>query len=95
MCRRRRSGDCEGAAVPLGDTLGRAAQYTHLGLTFAASVALMFFVGYWADGKLHTRPLLAIVGAFLGATGGFINLVRTLNRLQREDESGRGGDDLG
>lgn len=61
--------------------------YTHLGLTFALSVVLFFFAGYWLDGKIGTRPLLAIVGAFLGATGGFINLVRTLNRIQKEQDN--------
>jgi len=63
-----------------------AATYTHLGLTLAGTTLGMFFLGWWIDGKAGTRPLLAIVGAFLGATGGFINLIRTLNRLQQEEE---------
>lgn len=72
--------------------LGNAATYSHLGLTLAITTLGMFYLGYWVDGKAGTRPLLAILGAFLGATGGFINLVRTLNRL-REDEERRETDE--
>jgi len=61
--------------------------YTHLGLTLALTTLGLFFLGYWLDGKIGSRPLLAIVGAFLGAAGGFINLIRTLNRMQREEEA--------
>ena len=46
----------------------------------------MFFLGWWIDGMVGTRPLLAIVGAFIGMAGGFINLVRTLNQLQKDQE---------
>ena len=63
-----------------------ATAYTHLGITFAIVVLGGFFGGYWLDGKIGTRPLLAIVGAFIGATGGFITLIRTLNRLRKEQE---------
>ena len=58
--------------------------YTHLGFTLAAAVLVMFFAGYWLDGKIGTRPLLAIIGAFVGFTGGFIKLVQALNRMQKE-----------
>jgi F0F1-type ATP synthase assembly protein I len=64
-----------------------ASTYTHLGFTMAASVLLFFFGGYWLDNKIGTTPLLAITGAFIGAAGGFINLVRTLNKLRRNNES--------
>ncbi len=71
-----------------------AATYSHLGLTLALLVLAGFFLGYWLDGMIGTRPLIAIVGAFLGGTTGFINLVKTLNRLQREGED-EDGDDAG
>ena len=64
-----------------------ASTYTHLGFTMAASVLLFFFGGYWLDGKIGTTPLLAIAGAFIGAGGGFYNLVRTLNKLRKNNES--------
>jgi len=72
--------------MPLRDVWTGAATYTHLGLTLALSVIGMFFLGWWIDGKLGSRPLLAIIGAFIGAAGGFINLIKTLNRLQEDEE---------
>jgi len=72
--------------LPRTEFWANAASYTHLGLTLAVSVLVGFFSGYWIDGKIGTRPLLAIVGAFIGMTGGFIYLVRTLNRMQKESE---------
>ncbi|MCF7810738.1 AtpZ/AtpI family protein [bacterium] len=64
-----------------------AGTYTHLGFTIAASVLLLFFGGYWLDNKIGTTPLLAIAGAFIGAAGGFINLVRSLNQIQKKKQN--------
>ena len=72
--------------MPKDNTWRNVTAYTHLGLTLAASVLIFFFLGYWVDGKLGTEPLLAIIGAFVGAAGGFINLIRTLNNLQKRSE---------
>ena len=76
--------------MQLRDFWSGAATYSGLGFTMAGAVLAMFFLGYWIDGKLNTRPLLAIVGAFVGMAGGFIKLVQTLNRMQkdRDKESG-------
>lgn len=43
-----------------------AAPYLGIGTTLAATVALGTAAGYWADGRLGTRPWLML----LGATGG-------------------------
>ena len=73
--------------MPLKDLWsGPTATYSGLGFTIAGSVLGMFFLGWWIDGMVGTRPLLAIVGAFIGMAGGFINLVRTLNQLQKDQE---------
>ncbi len=71
---------------PQRDFINSAATYSGLGLTLAITTLGMFFLGWWVDGKIGTKPLLAIVGAFMGATGGFVNLVRTLNRVRDEAE---------
>jgi len=65
---------------------GPAATYSGLGFTIAGSVLGMFFLGWWIDGMVGTKPWLAIIGAFIGMAGGFINLVRTLNQLQKDQE---------
>lgn len=72
--------------MPKDNTWRNVTAYTHLGLTLAASVLICFFLGYWLDGKLGTEPLLAIIGAFVGAAGGFINLVKTMNNIQKRSE---------
>ncbi|NQT34623.1 AtpZ/AtpI family protein [bacterium] len=72
--------------MPKDNTWHNVTAYTHLGLTLAASVLIFFFLGYWLDGKLGTEPLLALGGAFIGAAGGFINLIRTLTNLQKRSE---------
>ena len=79
--------------MPRQNIWGNVTAYTHLGMTLAVSVLAGFFLGYWLDGKLGTEPLLAIIGAFIGATGGFVNLVWTLNRIQKKSESEEGGED--
>lgn len=51
--------------------VGRLSGY---GLQLAAAVGLFMAVGWWVDGKLGTRPILAIAGALVGAAGGFYSL---------------------
>ena len=58
-----------------GETLRRAGPYLSLGTTFAASLLLFPLLGYWADGKLGTRPWLALTGVFLGLLVGTVNFI--------------------
>ena len=55
--------------------LGR---YTGYGLTWALAVLLFLLIGYWLDGRLGTLPWLTILGAFIGAAGGFVSLYKGL-----------------
>ncbi len=73
--------------MPLRDNWMVVTTYTHLGFTLAASVLLGFFGGYWLDGKLGSKPILALIGAMSGAAGGFIYLIRSLIRMQKENEA--------
>jgi ATP synthase protein I len=52
--------------------------YLDLGLQLAVAFGLGFFGGWWLDGKLHTKPILAILGLFLGAAAGFLNIYRAV-----------------
>ena len=38
------------------------------------------FVGLWLDGKFHTRPILALVGATLGVALGLYSVWRILRK---------------
>lgn len=71
----------------LSDQLGRSiravSDYMGLGLQIAASFALFVLLGYWADGKFGTSPLLLLVGVVLGMIGMalvLMNVVRKANK---------------
>ncbi|HUP19346.1 MAG TPA: AtpZ/AtpI family protein [Gemmatimonadota bacterium] len=53
--------------------LGR---FTGFGLAWALSVLVFLLAGYWLDGRLGTLPWFTILGAFVGAAGGFVSLYR-------------------
>ncbi len=64
-------------------------RYLHLGVTFALSALLFFFVGYRLDLWLGTLPVFTLVGTFLGGTGGFIYLYQDLTAGDREKAAGK------
>ncbi len=43
----------------------------HLGLEFALAAFVLGGVGWWADGKLGTKPWGMVIGGVVGLTGGF------------------------
>jgi len=59
-----------------------------VGLQFAASILLFFFVGRWLDERLGTEPWLLIAGVFVGLTAGFWSMYRRLvvEPAQRRNE---------
>lgn len=66
--------------------LGR---FTGFGLTWALSVLAFLLFGYWLDGKFGTLPWLTILGAFIGAAGGFVSLYRGIIAAAEADEKDR------
>jgi ATP synthase protein I len=65
------------------------AKYSGHGLTLAISTGLFLLAGWWLDGKVGTRPLFTIVGALVGAAGGFWSMLQHLLFLPREEERRR------
>ncbi|MFN2383944.1 MAG: AtpZ/AtpI family protein, partial [Gemmatimonadota bacterium] len=53
-------------------------RYTGFGLAWALSVLFFLLIGYWLDGQWGTLPWLTMLGAFVGAAGGFLSLYRGL-----------------
>jgi F0F1-type ATP synthase assembly protein I len=53
--------------------LRRAGPYMGIGTMFAASLLLLTWAGYKADGWLGTKPWLSLGGALLGLIVGFYN----------------------
>ena len=67
--------------------LGR---YTGFGLAWALSVLFFLLIGYWLDGRLGTLPWLTILGAFLGAAGGFDSHSRGITAAAADEADGPG-----
>lgn len=61
-----------------------AGPYLGLGFQLAATIVLMFFLGYWLDGKLNTNPILTIIFSFLGGFAGIYNVIKVVLDLNRK-----------
>lgn len=72
------------------DQFGRSARalsdYFGIGLQIAASFAFFVFLGYWADSKLGTSPLLLLAGVLVGMVGMGLVLMNTVKKADRERE---------
>lgn len=64
-------------------------RYTGFGLAWALSVLFFLLIGYWLDGRLGTLPWLTILGAFIGAAGGFVSLYRGISAAAADIEKRR------
>lgn len=69
--------------------LAAAGQYAGLGLQFALSVGLFTWLGWIADNRIGWTPLLTIVGAFVGAGGGFYSMYRRLVLEPRQERESK------
>ena len=56
-----------------------------LGTELVASVAVGTIIGFILDTWFDTKPWLIIIFFFLGAAGGMLNVIRTANRMQKEE----------
>lgn len=68
-----------------------AGPYLGLGLQLALGVIVFFYLGSWADEKLHTSPWLMLTGVFLGVVGGFIKFFRTAAELAKNESTKNDG----
>jgi hypothetical protein len=60
-------------------------RYGAVGLELLLSIAVGYYLGRWADGKLGTS-WIALVGFLLGCYAGFRSLFRTAKLMQRDIE---------
>ncbi len=56
-----------------------------LGTELVAAVAVGTIIGFILDSWFDTTPWLIIVFFFLGAAAGILNVVRTANKMQRDE----------
>ena len=56
-----------------------------LGTELVAAVAVGTIIGFILDSWFDTKPWLIIIFFFLGAAAGMLNVIKTANRMQKED----------
>ena len=56
-----------------------------LGTELVSAVAIGTIIGFILDNWFDTKPWLIIIFFFLGAAAGMLNVIRTANRMQKED----------
>jgi F0F1-type ATP synthase assembly protein I len=57
-----------------------------VGFALTGPIILGALLGIWLDARLKTSPWFTTGLVLLGIVAGFVELIRTLNRLQREQE---------
>ncbi len=57
-----------------------------VGFALTGPIILGALLGLWLDRVLHTTPWLTVGLLLLGIVAGFTQMIRTLNRLQEEQE---------
>ena len=65
-----------------GSSMGFALK---LGTELVAAVAVGTIIGFILDSWFDTKPWLIIIFFFLGAAAGILNVIRTANRMQKEE----------
>ena len=65
-----------------GSFLGSAFK---LGTELVAAVVVGTIIGFILDGWFDTKPWLIIIFFFLGTAAGILNVIRTANRMQKEN----------
>ena len=56
-----------------------------LGTELVAAVGVGTIIGFILDNWFDTKPWLIIIFFFLGTAAGISNVIRTANRMQKED----------
>ena len=57
-----------------------------LGTELIAAVAVGTIIGFILDSWFGTKPWLIIIFFFLGTAAGILNVIRTANRMQKENK---------
>ena len=57
-----------------------------LGTELVAAVAVGTIIGFILDSWFDTKPWLIIIFFFLGTVAGILNVIRTANRMQKENK---------
>src|ERR1043165_6593899 len=72
---------------PASRGYGQGYEYFAMALTLVVTILLFGAAGWFLDGLLHNRPLLAIIGAFVGGFAGFMRIYYRV----KADTAAKGG----
>ncbi len=73
------------------DLWAKVGFYSSLGFILPGSVVAGLALGWYLDEKLHSKPLLTLLLAALGAASGFIELLRLMAREEKREARNNGG----
>ena len=65
--------------------------YSSLGFILPGSTLGGLALGWYLDEKLHSRPVLTMVLAALGAVAGFVEILRLMARGEKREARNDGG----
>lgn len=71
---------------PSQSAMQQAAPYLVLGVQLAGTVVVCGAVGWWIDSMMQTLPVGLMVGVVFGSIVGFVQFLRTVQRLSRRDK---------
>ena len=85
--------EARGEKGPGGSQGGADPRLMGLGLQFVVAILLCLYAGMWLDARLHTAPWLMLIGALIGASGGFYTMFRVMmsenKRFDAEDRQNK------
>ena len=67
-----------------GDEQTNLWRLSGIGMEFAGTTVVLALVGYWIDQKYATSPWGAVIGLFVGFTGGFYLLIKQAMAANRK-----------
>jgi F0F1-type ATP synthase assembly protein I len=73
------------------DLWAKVGFYSSLGFILPGAIVGGLALGWYLDEKLHSRPLLTVLLAALGAVGGFIEILRLMTREEKREARNNGG----
>ncbi|MEI6756291.1 MAG: AtpZ/AtpI family protein [Chlorobium sp.] len=70
--------------VQFGRSVRALSDYMGLGLQIAASFVFFVMLGFWADSKLGTSPLLLLLGVLIGMCGMALVLMKVVRMANKK-----------
>jgi len=67
-----------------GRSVRALSDYLGIGFQIAGSFAFFVLIGYWADEKLGTSPLLLLLGVVVGMVGMVLVLMKVVRNANRK-----------